>query len=205
LDLWPDAQTAQREAERIITILSGSARLSLGSTESLHVGDVVECIEDADADAGAGPPDVPRHRLVRQNEFTVIDGPGDRYAWSQQSTLSKSVREALLNPAMEEALRLRNTGSLNWAELLRIYALIEKATGGKLAVAAFCGVTDAAITRFQQSADSVAVAERPGPNGHEHPEELPMALTDARSFVDRLLMAWLGASTRRYTARRATR
>jgi hypothetical protein len=180
LDLLTDATNVRREADRITMILSASARLSFGSTESLQVGDVSDTSETSAA------------RALNN------DGPSDLYLWARQSTLSKSVREALLNPGIEEALRLRNAADLDWPELLQIYHVIEQATGGKKAVANSYGVTVAAINGLREAASGGTPSKSAGRHDRaRRPPATPLTLAEARSLVDRLLMAWLAASTRR--------
>jgi hypothetical protein len=142
LDALDDAGAAQREADRIITILSASARLSFGSTEPLEAGDIVEAFDD-----GSRP--------------DALDDPGDPDSWSRRSSLSKCVRAALDDPEMEQALRLRNAGDLDWPALERIHRIIEQAEGRRA-------------------------------------KPLPprTTLAEARSVVDRLLIAWMVTATR---------
>ena len=51
LDLLADVCSVRRQAQRIVTILSGSARLLFGSTESLQVTDVTDARADVYTDA----------------------------------------------------------------------------------------------------------------------------------------------------------
>jgi hypothetical protein len=197
LDSLADVRSVRHEAERIITILSSSARLSLGMTESIQVADVT----DMRADDSKGvdvepPPESPHVRNGRRS--TLIDWADHPDAWPKRSSLSKSLREALSNPVMEQALRLRNADSLTWTELVRIYEIIEKAAGGMTAVTALCGVPRAAIERLRHASNSMSATGEPGPLGAGDTQPSPdsMTLAEARSLVDRLLMAWLSSATR---------
>ena len=83
LDSLDDAGSVRCQAERIVTILSGSARILLGSTESLHVMDVTESGADASEDPGTHLPHDPGHR--GRGGRTASGRSGDLGTWSQSS------------------------------------------------------------------------------------------------------------------------
>ncbi len=201
LDSCGDLGNVRCEAGRIITLLSGSARLSLGSTESLHVGVVTACEKITDREPIQDARAASRTRKL--DTGTSIDEPSERNSWQRRSSLSKSLREALSNRAMARALELRNAADLNWVELVRIYNVIEEATGGRQAVASFSGVTENAIKRLHQTAKSVAGAEdAAGDDRGTQLPSIPMTLTEARTFIDHLLMSWFASVTLSRTSHR---
>src|SRR5215813_4243817 len=77
LDGLADAASVGQEAERIVTLLSSSARLSFGSTERLTVGGVSE------TRAGTVQPSTDRGPAS-----TSFDRPGAPQGWAQLSSLS---------------------------------------------------------------------------------------------------------------------
>lgn len=77
LDLLADVCSVRRQAQRIVTILSGSARLLFGSTESLQVTDVTDARADVYTDAVIELPP-----CSRPGARTATDRPCDRNAWS---------------------------------------------------------------------------------------------------------------------------
>jgi hypothetical protein len=127
LDAFDEPCSVGREAERIVSLLSSAARLSLGSTASLRAGAVVE-------------------RTFDHREPCACDDP---HAWSRRSSLSTSIREALSSPAMERALRLRD-GEPSKADFIQIYDIFEKEVGDRRAAAALCGITVATIVRLHR-------------------------------------------------------
>jgi hypothetical protein len=182
LDSQDDAGRVRREAERIVTLLSASARLSLGSTVPLRIADV----------AAAAP-------------GTTADSPPAPDQWSRRSSLSASMRAALSNPTLEQALRLRNSGELNWSDMLRMYSLIEEAAGGKPSLSA-SGGTHAAIAQLLQTARCFTDVEWTSERGRSARRlSNPMTLAEARSFVDRLLIALIVSGSRRRARRRLAR
>ena len=196
LDLLDDVCSVRRQAQRIVTILSGSARLLFGSTESLQVTDVTDARADVYTDAVIElPPCEARHRS-RRGARTATDRPCDRNAWSD-SLLFKLLRVTLSDPAMEEALRLRDAIDLDWAELVRIYEIIEEAVGGWRAVAGFPCATPTKIQQLFHTTNWAAAAGASVRYGLEdiQPSAGDMTLSEARCLVDHLLLTWLGAAT----------
>lgn len=201
LDALHNAASVLREAERIVTLLSVAARLSLGSRAQLRVPDAaVACAAPRGHGPAAHSPETAR----------ILNGPGVSIhwspapaAWSRRSSLSRSLRDALANPTLEKALRLRNGGELNWPDLIRVYRLIEEAAGGRPTLSAFGGATEAAINQLLQTAKSLTAAEGAAARGRgsQRPAN-PMTIDEARSFVDRLLAAWMVKGTRRRARRR---
>ena len=174
LDALGDAASVQREAERIVTIMSAFARLLLGVSDSLRVVEVAEtsALDPAAATSAAD-------------------------AWPRSSLL-QSLRLVLSNPAMEQALSLRDTSRLDGSRLSQICRIVEGAAG-RSAVSRFSGMSQAALQRLHAAANvwpaegdeaaaGVAATTNGSPDG--------MTLTEARSLVDRLLMAWVGSSAR---------
>lgn len=182
LDALDDADSVQREAERIVTIMSAFARLLLGVSDSLRVVDVTEASAPDPAVAIAGSPTAP-----------VLAATSAPDAWTR-SSLRQSLRLVLSNPAMEQALSLRDTSRLDGSRLSQICRIVEGAAG-RSAVARFSGMSQAALQRLHAAAnlwpadgDDAAPPASAGPDG--------LTLTEARSLVDRLLMAWLGSASR---------
>jgi hypothetical protein len=182
LESLDDIASVQREAARIVSILSGFARLVLGSTEPLQVLDITE--ERAEGD-------------VIARVASAAHQPHPRDSWPQ-SSLFQSLRLALSNPAIEKALRLRDAASLDWHDLLEICTVIEEEAGGKAAVAKFSGVTEAALQRIHDVADSVLAGHVAARRcvGEVLDRPRPVTLSEAEHIVDRLLVTWLSIATR---------
>jgi hypothetical protein len=183
LDAIDDERWVRREAERIVAILSAFARLLLGSREPLRVLYVNEERRrqaddggEAAVAAGAGGPSVPE-------------------AWAQ-SSLFQSLRLALADPAMARALRLRDVASPDWPVLLEIYRVIEASAGGRPAMQRISGVPEAALLRFEQTAEHEAPAPRETRGGRHARRLTPMPIAEAAGVIDRLLMTWLGSAAR---------
>jgi hypothetical protein len=194
LDVLDDPASVQREAERIVTIMSAFARLLLGVGDSLRVVDVVEISPStaagAELGAKAGPPSPAPAGAGTPDPNVSTDG------WPRSSLL-QSLRLVLTNPAMEQALSLRDTSSLDGSRLSQICRIVESAAG-RSAVARFSGMSQAALQRLHAVANVPPVEAGDAEDASARPDAAAdgMTLAEARSLVDRLLMAWLGSAAR---------
>ncbi len=187
LDALSDIASVQREAERIVTIMSAFARLLLGVGDSLRVVDVVETPAPEPGTAVAGSPQTPAPTPSDTGTSTSNGAPD---AWPRSSLL-QSLRLVLSNPAMEQALSLRDTSRLDGSRLSQICRIIEGAAG-RPAVARFSGMSQTALQRLHAAANSVTADGDDAAAGAGD----GMTLSEARSLVDRLLMAWVGSAAR---------
>jgi hypothetical protein len=191
LDALDDIGSVQREAERIVTIMSAFARLLLGVSDSLRVVDVAETPAAERSGATAGSAMSPSASSPQATAGAGTSGrTGAADAWPRSSLL-QSLRLVLSNPAMEQALSLRDTSRLDGSQLSQICRIIE-AAAGRSAVARFSGMSQAALQRLHAAANSGADADDAAPDGAGD----RMTLAEARSLVDRLLMAWVGSAAR---------
>ena len=187
LDALNDIASVQREAERIVTIMSAFARLLLGVGDSLRVVDVVETPAPEAGTAVAGSSQTPAPTPSETGTSTSNGAPD---AWPRSSLL-QSLRLVLSNPAMEQALSLRDTSRLDGSRLSQICRIIEGAAG-RPAVARFSGMSQTALQRLHAAANSVTADGDDAAAGAGD----GMTLSEARSLVDRLLMAWVGSAAR---------
>jgi hypothetical protein len=190
LDALDDIASVQREAERIVTIMSAFARLLLGVGDSLRVVDVAEVPALDPGGAIAEPSASPSPSLTPAGAGTSTQH-GATDAWPRSSLL-QSLRLVLSNPAMEQALSLRDTSRLDGSRLSQICRIIE-AAAGRSAVARFSGMSQTALQRLHAAANS---GTGEGDDAAAEGAADRMTLTEARSLVDRLLMAWLGSAAR---------
>jgi len=183
LDALSDIASVQREAERIVTIMSAFARLLLGVSDSLRVVDVAETPAADPGAAVAGSASTP-------SDAGASPQNGVPDAWPRSSLL-QSLRLVLSNPAMEQALSLRDTSRLDGSRLSQICRIVE-AAAGRSAVTRFSGMSQTALQRLHAAANSVTADGDDAAAGAGD----GMTLSEARSLVDRLLMAWVGSAAR---------
>ena len=191
LDALSDIASVQREAERIVTIMSAFARLLLGVTDSLRVVDVAETPAPDPGTAVAGSSPAPA-----SSDAGTSSSNGAPDAWPRSSLL-QSLRLVLSNPAMEQALSLRDTSRLDGTRLSQICRIIESAAG-RPAVTRFSGMSQTALQRLHAAASLSAAEGNDAGDDAATAEGSPdrMTLAEARSLVDRLLMAWVGSVAR---------
>jgi len=193
LDSLADAASVRHEAGRIVTLLSSSARLTFGSTEPLTVADVAE----ARAENRSLPLTAATLRLsADEMPGASLDSADNPQRWAQRSSLSRSVRSALTNPAMEQALALRDRQAPNWDDLARLLNVIEGGMGGPAVTARF-GLTDTVRKQLMRGAPPPAArgsAAAQG-KGDSAPQLDRLTLKDALRVLDRLLMTWLASAT----------
>jgi hypothetical protein len=197
LDALDDIAGVQREAERIVTIMSAFARLLLGVGDSLRVVDVAEVPAPDPAPDHNGAIVEPSASPSMAPAGAGTSNPnGAPDAWPRSSLL-QSLRLVLSNPAMEQALSLRNTSRLDGSRLSQICRIVEGAAG-RSAVARFSGMSQTALQRLHAAANSVTAEGDDAASSVAVAEGAAdrMTLAEARSLVDRLLMAWLGSSAR---------
>ena len=198
LDALDDIASVQHEAERIVTIMSAFARLLLGVGDSLRVVDVAEVPtpDPAPITARIAEPSASPSPSVTPAGAGTSNPQGAADAWPRSSLL-QSLRLVLSNPAMEQALSLRDTSRLDGSRLSQICRIVE-AAAGRSAVARFSGMSQTALQRLHAAANSVAVEGEDAAAGVATADGAAdrMTLAEARSLVDRLLMAWVGSAAR---------
>ena len=192
LDALSDIAGVQREAERIVTIMSAFARLLLGVSDSLRVVDVAETPAADPGAAVAGSSPTP---ASTPSDAGASPPTGVPDAWPRSSLL-QSLRLVLSNPAMEQALSLRDTSRLDGSRLSQICRIVE-AAAGRSAVTRFSGMSQTALQRLHAAA-SISAVEGDDAAGAAAADGAAdrMTLAEARSLVDRLLMAWVGSVAR---------
>jgi hypothetical protein len=189
-----DAESVRARGNEIVEALSAVARLELQSGEPLKVGRVARAkagdrrdyflhVEPGRLRITGGLTSI----IVKRADGTVEEHrPADAVpAW-----LSK----VLLDRNKLRALRLRDSNSLAWPDLYRLFEVIEAGLGGEASLLARGWVTRDTIRRFRHSANSVAVAGDQARHGVEYtePPARPMTISEARGFLDMLLRNWLG-------------
>jgi hypothetical protein len=187
-----DVDTVRAEAARILQSLSGSSALVLGTVSPFGVGGIY-LREPGESDQAffLVQPAVLQVRgfaptLVVADEHgnTVTHRPGD--------PARVHLKNALADPNVAKALRLRGQGELAWVDLYRILEVILDAVPLKDVVAAgWCSETE--IRSFRHTANSVGALGDDSRHGAEQtqPPKRPMLLGTARELIDRLLNAWL--------------
>jgi len=191
-----DSGSVLARAKKIVEVLSGFARLELQSVESLEVSSVTRLradgLRDYFLDAEPG-----RYRVTGVPISIVVQrADGTAEGRKPAEGIAIWFPKAVLDPAMSQALRLRDSADLSWTDLYRIFEVIQAGLGDESGSVARGWATPDTVRRFRHSANSVAVAGDRARHGVERtePPARPMTIDEARGFVDGLLRHWLGES-----------
>jgi hypothetical protein len=189
-----DASQVRERATVILQSLSAISRLLLQGTESLRINSVVEVRPDGtrniSIEVGSAVLKISGGlvsvQLARADGSIEVRRPSDpAAAW---------LAKAITTPEAARALRLRDKQDLSWADLYRLFEVIQGAVGGTQVLIDRGWASRAQIRRFKHSADSVTAAGDQARHGVEAtaPPADPMSISEARSLIDILLVRWLG-------------
>jgi hypothetical protein len=190
-----EANAVRARAEEIVEALSGMSRLLLQSAERLTVSNVTEVSADGARNIFVQLEPAVLNMSAGLGSIAVTHADGSVEEHRPSDPAPNWLAKALRNPAAARALRLRNAGSLSWADLYRLYEVIEEGAGGEDVIVAAGWSSRGLLRRFKHSANSVAVAGDQARHGVEPTQSPTNAVTlgEARALIDGLLRAWLDA------------
>lgn len=184
------------EVESIAAILlaqiSGAARLILGSPSSLATGN----LERVDNDGRRHQFIMTKPGVLTIRAFPVTVRIGRPDGSEEVHRPADPIRKALVaargDDALAKALRLRDRTAFGWADLYRLFEVVEAGVGSA-ALVARTWTTVAQMKRFKHSANSVGASGDGARHGTEStlPPTAPMSLGEGQRFVDGLLERWL--------------
>jgi hypothetical protein len=189
-----DSSAVGNVADRIVEALSGTSRVLLQSTGRLQVADVTQIRPNGSRSIFVQVASGEYRLSGGLVSMQIRRGDGTIEGRRASDPTSEWLRRALDGSTAAKALRIRDSGDLDWSTLYRLYEVIEAGVGGGAALVARGWTTKRAINRFKHTANSVAAAGDSARHGVERtsPPSEPMPLSDARSLIDGLLAAWLG-------------
>jgi hypothetical protein len=187
------ADAVRNKAQEIATAVSGTARLLLGTSQAIAVGAVFMVREDGRRNifVSLSPATVRLRGALASLVVKRADGTVETHYPTEPGP--GWVQVALQQEVVARALRLRNTGILEWVDLYRLYEVIESDVPAR-AIQAKGWVTSGQIERFKRTANSqkaIGDKARHGKDPYEPPQN-PMSLSEARGLIDSVLKAWLG-------------
>ena len=180
-------------AKELLTILSGSARLTLGSHTSLSLGGAVYQVKE---DGGRNTFVITKTAKHRIRTFpATITGTkkcGTKKIHHPAEPIANWFPQAIKDEAMTKALRLRNSDNLAWVDLYRIYEVVEDDIG-KSTIVEKGWSTKEALRQFKHTANSVAAVADQARHGKERtqPPKKAITLSEARGLIDTILKGWL--------------
>lgn len=186
------ADAARARALDILTSLSVCARLTLDSRTSLRVGCVYR-VENGEIRETIVCPE-PVTVCTRVLPLTIINmgSDGSNKVPRPADPIARLLPLALTDEAVSKALWLRNSITLSWVELYRVYEVVEDDVGQSTIVAEGWA-SQKKIDLFTRTANSVSTAGDEARHGKERtqPPKKPMKVSEARRLIDRILKGWL--------------
>ena len=186
------ADSVRNKAQEIVTAVSGTARLLLGTSQPIEMGAVFMVREGGGRNVFVSPP--PATLRLRGTLASLVVKRADGTVETHYPTEPGPgwVQVALQQEVVARALRLRNAGALEWVDLYRLYEVIESDVPTRT-IQAKSWVTSGQIERFKRTANSqkaIGDKARHGKDPYEPPQN-PMSLLEARGLIDSVLKAWL--------------
>ncbi|SNQ59111.1 hypothetical protein [Candidatus Methanoperedens nitratireducens] len=190
-NLLIDSDDVRNRASEILSLINGAARLALGMRKPIVVAHIVKINDDGT-----------RHMFVSLSEtinlrdsvsVSVIEPDGTIQEIHQTDPIPSWVTAAKHNTNVAKALRLFGAGTHDWVSLYRIYEVIEGDVGGKSNIINKGWATDKGIKHFKYTANSPGAIGDEARHGNQTipPPRDPMALSEAKSFVETILHSWL--------------
>ncbi|GJL62896.1 MAG: hypothetical protein NPIRA04_15500 [Nitrospirales bacterium] len=190
---FQDAEKVREYGEKVTKLLSGTARIHLGSQKKISMIAVLKINENGAKDIFVIP-DPANFRVEASMSVSAVvmtkDGKIKEEPHPAKSVF-KCITKALKNEAVAKALRLRDEDNLEWVQLYRIYEVIESDIPKKDMVNKGWS-SKKKIDLFKQTANSVKAIGDQARHGKEYtePPSKPMDIWEAKGLVDDLLKQW---------------
>jgi hypothetical protein len=181
-----------KQARLLLDQVAGSARLFLGMTASLTVGNVTRLRDDGRKDYFILPEPARFTARAFAPTIVVAHADGSQDISRPSDPVWRALQTARKDPTVAKLLRLRNRANLAWVELYRIFEIIQ-ASVGRSHIVSSGWATDTDLTRFTHSANSVTVGGDDARHGIERsdPPARPLDLEQAQSLVDSWIKSYL--------------
>ncbi len=187
-DAWnalDSAQEVRAGAMETASWLSGSARLTLGTTRSIEAGGVYKVRDDGSRDVFI----FVESGEIRWRGFPATIRVGEEVRYPAEP-VKEHIAVAAKTAAVARALRLRAVDRPDWVELYRMFEIVEHDMGSGIWQRGWAAKAE--VDRFTHTANSPAAGD-----GSRHgvqkkaPPKNPMTLEEASAIVDKILRSWI--------------
>ena len=186
-----EVDAVRREAQSILVLLDGAARLALHTRLPIAIRDIV-LIRD---DGSKGYFESLGQTLHIRTGLSVAV----KHAGGMEEQINPAdpvvgwVNAGLGSETVARVLGLFASKPLDWVNLYRILEVVESDMGGLKSIAQQGWATRAGLKRFKHSANSPSAIGDDARHGKEptQPPADPMTLSGARSFIETIVHKWL--------------
>jgi len=184
-DQLENAADVRKRAEEILSLLNGTAKLALGTQQKLTIDAVVEMRDDGKKVTVRFLSDTVYGRSSISTSVKTSNGNVQEI--HPADPIPNWIRTARTDKNVAEIFRVLGTSVLDWINLYRVYEIIKSDVGGKDKIADNGWATKGQIDLFKRTAQ----AYRHGKLKGYTPPKKPMTLSEAESFVKKILRKWL--------------
>lgn len=185
------APAVRDRASEIVKSISGLARLTLQSRDSLRIGAVHEARTDGTRAITLFPDPVGFELRVFPATITLGKPDGSQEVHRPADRAREWLKIAESDESVRRALRLRDAGDLDWVGLYRLYEVIHEDADDHIVELQWVSRKKLrAFTHTANSVDAVGDQARHGRRAPRPPKN-PMDLNEARRLVDQLLEQWI--------------
>lgn len=191
LDHLTEAGVVRSRARNIVRAMSGGARLILGWSAPMAVGNVWRRHPDGRRDVFLEAEAIALKARVMPVTVRLAGAGGDEEVHHPGDPALRWLRKSQEEEPVGRVLRLLSEPDLSWVELYRILEIVLDATGGN--VDEWASVS--AVKRFKRTANSVGAVGDLARHGRERtePPPKPMSIKEAQELVLRIVRLWMDA------------
>jgi len=186
-----DTKDVKRTALELLSLINGSARLTLGMRKPLEMAHIIRINDDKTRHIFIEISDTVNIRASTTILTVTKDGTSKEIRQSDIITNWLSIAKRDSNVA--KVLRLFGIGTHDWISLYRVFEVIEEDVGGVSNIKKQGWAAEKAIKRFKHTANSPHILGDIARHGVEktEPPKDPMSLSEARSFIEGIIHNWL--------------
>lgn len=189
LDHLTDAGVVRSRARSLVKAMSGGARLILGWSAPMAIGNVWRRRPDGRRDVFLEAEPIAVKARVMPVTVRLGGTGGDEEVHYPADPALRWLRKGREEGSAERVLRLLSEPNLSWVELYRILEIILEDAGGNVDEWA----SDSTVERFKRTANSVGAVGDLARHGRERtePPPKPMSIKEAQGLVLGIVRSWL--------------
>lgn len=208
---WAELQSLAKpedvanEASRLLQLITGAARLSLGLRTPLRVDGVARRLPAGNREVFVHLTSEIAVRGMLSATIGNLKGDGTVIHVRPADSLVGWLRLAGSSAAVSLALQLLSS-ELDWVAMYKLLEIVERDLGGRPRLLDRGWATSNQLTIFDRTANSVAASGDASRHGVEKsdPPSKPMTLEVARTLIKHITTAWLQEKSSNAAAKSAT-